>query len=431
MMPNTFLATFKVDVTPPLGHGLCGGWIKPATAIGTPLYCIGFVLQGPEAPVVMAALDWTGVLNESHLEFTRTIAKAAHTTPERVALHCVHQHNAPFIDGTAQKYVSEHKDLPASCDLKWFKEVQARVARAIETSLKHQQNVTHLHYGRATVEQIASNRRLLSKDGKLAGWRASACKDARLREAPEGNIDPWLRSIGFWNENDRLITLHWYATHPMSYYGDGIVNYDFVGLAREKCTEADQSPHLYFTGCAGNIAAGKYNDGDPARRGELADRLHQAMVATANPPQRIPLEKWEWRSTSVHLPVRKDLKEDQLKKVIADNRESTANRIRAAMQLSYLLRCQAHIPITLNALLLNSGIRLIGLPGECFVEYQQYARFQLDEAFICCAAYGDGGPWYIPTADAYAQGGYEVTASWVDPASEQILQEGIKHFLRR
>jgi hypothetical protein len=27
---------------------------------------------------------------------------------------------------------------------------------------------------------------------------------------------------------------------------------------------------IHFTGAAGNVAAGKYNDGDPARRAELA-----------------------------------------------------------------------------------------------------------------------------------------------------------------
>lgn len=426
----TFLSTFKVDVTPPLGSGLCGGWIKPASQIGTPLYCFGIVLQGPDAPIVMAALDWTGVLNEAHIEFTKTIAKAAHTTPERVALHCVHQHNAPFVDAGAQKYVSEHKDLPVSFDVKWFQEVQQKVAKAIEASLAKQQKVTHISTAMCGVERIASNRRIIGKDGKVSGWRGSSCKDAKLREAPEGEIDPALKTINFWNEETKLIALHWYATHPMSYYGDGIVNADFVGLAREKCAEADEIPHLYFTGCAGNIAAGKYNDGAPERRAELADRLYQAMNANGHSPNRVPLTKWEWRSMPVRLPVRKDLNEETLKKTIANSKESVANRIRAAMQLSYLKRCQAEIPITLNGLLLNGNNRIIHLPGECFIEYQTYARFQLPEAFICCAAYGDGGPWYIPTAVAYPQGGYEVTSSWVDAASELILQEGIKHFLR-
>jgi len=430
-MNNTFLTSFKVDITPPLGHSLCGGWIKPATKIGTPLYGYGLIIQGPEAPVVMLAMDWTGILNESHIEFTKAIAQAAHTTPERVALHCVHQHNAPFVDGGAQKLVSEQKDLPASFDVTWFKSIQEKVTKAIVESLKKLQPLTHMHTGLVRIEGIASNRRLIGPDGKVQGWRGSSCKDARLRAAPDGLIDPWLRTVGFWNNDTKLASLHYYACHPMSYYGDGEVNYDFVGIARERLFEEDKVPHLYFTGCSGNVAAGKYNDGSPPRRLEMAEIIYDAMQKSDNGSDKVPLERWEWRSQPVQLPPRKDLQEDKLRQTIANVKESTANRIRAAMQLSYLKRCEAKIPIILNGLILNSNTRIIHLPGECFVEYQQYAKFQLEEAFLITASYGDGGPWYIPTAAAYPQGGYEVTASWVAPESEAIMQEAIKHFLRR
>ena len=92
------LATFKVDATPPMGHSLCGGWIKPVEGVDDPLWLRGVVLLGDERPIVLAALDWTGVMDESHRLWTEALADAAHTTPDRVALHCVHQHNAPFID---------------------------------------------------------------------------------------------------------------------------------------------------------------------------------------------------------------------------------------------------------------------------------------------------------------------------------------------
>ena len=48
------------------------------------------------------------------------------------------------------------------------------------------------------------------------------------------------------------------------------------------------------------------------------------------------------------------------------------------------------------------------LPAECFVEYQLRAQQLASSRFIATAAYGDGGPWYIPIKEAYPQGGYEV-----------------------
>ena len=92
------LATFKVDATPPPATPLCGGWIKPVVGVDDPLWLRGVVLHGGGRPIVLAALDWTGVMDESHRLWTEALAEAAHTTPDRVALHCVHQHNAPFID---------------------------------------------------------------------------------------------------------------------------------------------------------------------------------------------------------------------------------------------------------------------------------------------------------------------------------------------
>jgi hypothetical protein len=48
------------------------------------------------------------------------------------------------------------------------------------------------------------------------------------------------------------------------------------------------------------------------------------------------------------------------------------------------------------------------------------------------AAYGDYGPGYIGTAEAYPQGGYETSphASLVAPEVEAVLMGAIKRLLR-
>src|SRR5687767_2578800 len=65
--PGLHLGPFRFDVTPPLGHSLCGGWIKPVTGFDDPLEAIGFVLLGAGAPIVVCAVDWTGILNDAHV----------------------------------------------------------------------------------------------------------------------------------------------------------------------------------------------------------------------------------------------------------------------------------------------------------------------------------------------------------------------------
>jgi hypothetical protein len=75
---------------------------------------------------------------------------------------------------------------------------------------------------------------------------------------------------------------------------------------------------------------------------------------------------------------------------------------------------------------------ILHLPGELFVEYQLAAKAARPDRFVAMAAYGDYGPGYIGTAEAYAQGGYETspTASNVAPEVEGALLGAIRKLLR-
>src|SRR6185295_19098268 len=54
------IATFKFNATPPIGHGCCGGWIKPIEVVDDPMEALGLVLLGAGDPIVICAVDWTG-----------------------------------------------------------------------------------------------------------------------------------------------------------------------------------------------------------------------------------------------------------------------------------------------------------------------------------------------------------------------------------
>ena len=102
--------------------------------------------------------------------------------------------------------------------------------------------------------------------------------DSLAIAAPEGLIDPWLKSVSFWNGDKPVVVLTYYATHPQSYYGEGDVTSEFVGLARSAREKAlGDLPHIHFNGAGGNVAAGKYNDGSPEMRPILANRMEKAM----------------------------------------------------------------------------------------------------------------------------------------------------------
>ena len=160
------LARFEVNATPPMGHSLCGGWIKPVEAVDDPLFLRGVVLLGAGMPIVLAALDWTGVMDESHRLWIEALADAAHTTPDRVALHSVHQHNAPFIDREGNALLKKADASPLLYDEPFVDDLVKRAADAVRESLTPAKPVTSLRVGKAEVVQVASNRRVIGPDGK-------------------------------------------------------------------------------------------------------------------------------------------------------------------------------------------------------------------------------------------------------------------------
>ncbi len=424
-MAALHIATFRADVTPPLGHPLCGGWIEPVRGVDDPLLALGVVLLGAGQPVVLCALDWCEMRNEAYWRMRDALAEAAHTTPECVAVHCVHPHDAPLVDIEAQRLIAK-AGAPNSLDLDFYDRAVKNVAGALSKSLPDAKRWTHAGFGKAKVTDVASNRRVLGPDGKVKFTRTSTTKSAAARAEPVGLIDPWLRTLSFWDGDTPRAALSYYATHPMSHYGEGRVSADFCGLARQRRHDATGVFQVYFNGCGGNVTAGKYNDGDPTNRVVLRDRIAAGMAAAWTATERFAVDRFAVRSVPVTLPPREEesFRAVASRALLDDATQSAAKRNNAAFQLAWLARRKRPIDITC----LDIGkLAVLQLPGEPFVEYQLFAQSLRTD--VCVAGYGDGGPGYIPTAAAYPEGGYEPTVALAGPASEAILRAAISKLL--
>lgn len=418
------ITTFRADVTPPVGAPLCGGLVKPAVGVSEPLLALGIVLLSEAKPVVLCAIDFCEIRGADHIHWREIMAEAAGTSPERVALHSLHQHNAPLVDNAVQKLLPDIGILDAAATEKALRSL----AQAIKDSLKNPKNVTHIATGEAKVMEVAGNRRVQVVDGKVGKMRGSASKDPELRALPEGVIDPMLKTISFWNGDTKLAALHYYATHPMSYYGDGIVSHDFTGIAREKRTQEDGVPHIYFTGCGGNIGAGKYNDGTPGMRPLLAGRIHTAMVESEQKAKRAPLSKLAWHHIPVVLQPDPEFPEERMLKVLQNTETRPTTRITAALRLGFIRHRE---PIPFTSLHLGDDVCLVHLPGESFVEYQLFAQQQRPGGFVCTASYGDGVTGYIPLEHSFVEGGYEPSQAYAAPDSEKMMKQTISDLLKK
>lgn len=422
------IAHFQSDITPPIGHPLCAGWYPSATAIGERLSAHGVILV-PDggAPIVLCALDWAELSNFEHRRWCKALAAAAGTTPDRVAVHCVHNHDSPWPDEEAQALLDAEGKPDVIMWRAWCREVRGAVAAAAGEAMKRLELVDRLRFGRVRVNELASNRRPMGNDGKVIGVRWTRCREAEIRALPEGTIDPWLQTVSFWQGARKLASLHYYAIHPTSYDGTGIVTTDFAGIARDRLIEEEQTPHIYFTGCGGNITAGKYNDGVADNREFFTGKIHDAMRESEDLAADSPVTALDWRTAPVQLPGRADVADEQLMETIREAVRHPKQASRAALELTY--RRRVGTPITVSALHFGNAGALLHLPGEAFIEYQLFAQSLLPGVWMGVASYGDLGPGYICMERSFEEGGYEPRDSFCAPESEHLLKEAIREVL--
>ncbi len=374
------LATFRCDITPPLGCKMYG---DPVVTIEHPLWAKGLVLDDRGRRYLLCALDWRSLSGDQNSLFRSKLAEAAAAAASQAAVQCVHQHTAPSGGEVGKELLNEAAD---------------RLAAAVQEAAKELQPFDQIGTGQAKVDRVASTRRIPAEDGKVITRYTSTKGKPELREMPEGYIDPFLKTITFARGDRPLVRLHYYATHPQSFYRDGRVSIDFPGMARERFQEKEGVFQIYFTGCGGDIGAGKYNDGSRGARDELAERMYAAMEASAASTRFVAAEGIGWRTIVLSFPA-KDAPEE---KTIG--------------------------PVELSALRIGRALAL-HLPGEPMVHFQLYAQELVPGHFVAVAGYGDGSPGYICTEKAFDEGGYEPRASRVAPKSEGMLKGAIRELI--
>ena len=430
--PAFKLATFSIDATIPLGHRCMGVLPTKSKRIADPLYVHGFVLLGADQPIVLCAVDWCEIRNGAYDQWREALAQAAGTSRQRVLVCSLHQHDAPVTDVGAAALLAGVGLKNELYDEAFHADVVRRVATALQDSLAEARQVTHIGLGEARVESVASNRRVEYPDGRVTFERGSRSgADSFHREHSEGLIDPLLKTISFWDGDQPVLALHAYATHPMSYYGQGEVSSDFVGLARDRRQRDDFTvKQIYVSGCSGDVTAGKFNTGTPDDRLALMDRMYRGMVAAWENTKRVPLEQVVFRCAELQLEFHPDpsLTADALRDVLEDPGRTTEQRILAAMGLSSRMRVARGEPIDVPCIDFGPA-QIVLFPGESFVGLQRMAQQLRPDSFVMSIGYGECWPGYIPTESAF-QDGFRDQWLWVAPGSEQRIRTVLEQVLQ-
>jgi len=379
------------DITPH-GETVMSGYAArtgPSTGVHDPLSVRALVVER----TALVTVDVVAL----HEEFCARVREAAGPWVDHVVVHATHTHSGP---GSCPGRLGE------VVDHEWLQSVESACTAVIAQAARSRTTV-RIRAGYGDDPQVARNRR-----------------------RPDGPLDTALPVVKLERTDGSPFALVVsYACHPVVLSTENrSLSADYPGVVREWLEADTGATVLFATSCAGDVDTGHPVSKDskvPATGSRtfeqcdlvgrqvagaalraslhsstapLVDASTSAVTLPLEPPTTAELERdialWAEESANA-TPERRALYDVWLR---------WAERTRTSEQAEWVARV---------TVFRWGPALLVALPGEPFNLASREIRRRLEESTgahaVLVLGYSDGCPGYLPTADEYPLGGYEVT----------------------
>lgn len=419
-------AARRVTITPPVGVDLTGFGARsgPSAGVHDDLRACALYLTDTDRELLILTCDLIGLHHEEVAQVREGISQRAEIPPERVMISCSHTHSGPatrclnYLGKQDEAYLSELRRRLVGLAA-WAKSeaVPARAGSA------------------RTPLRVGVNRREWRDGGIVLG----------INEA--GRTAPYVDLLCVDDAESRpLCRLFCHAAHAVTLGGDNLLlSGDWPGFAQRE-VERCYGPGcvaMFMQGCCGDINS---HVGGGFEAAQAEGKRVAAAILTADPEaarrDAVPLAA---ATIGLELPLTDVPSVQEARELVADARrhaQSSAEQdnyglrmlnegmVRWAGELLALAEDGAvgrTVPFEVQALRIGD-LGIVGLPGEVFVDY----ALEIDAACAlprtAVAAYTNGNIGYVPTAEAFAEGGYEVHSAirfygttMQTPQSEELI----------
>jgi len=397
-------ATVKIDISPTTPQWLMGYGPRKSTGVRDPIFHRIAALDDGSTQVFLVASDLCLFSPTVYDEFTAGLKKETGIEPRQVWWTVTHSHSTPEVGppGMYDVLLKGRSDHPWDRDYCEF--VKAKLIAGIKDA-RSQLAPARLAIGTG-LSRANINRRARDADGKIS-----------LGLNPDGPTD---RQIGLLRlerpDGSPIGLIANYAMHG-TVLGPSMlqISGDGPGIVSSYVEEKIGAPTLYINGAAGNLAP-IYTVQDLSRShiGEfrvlLGDKIVEANRTLGAGGSEVKLWLGE---TWIETPRREDLGWSEELKAYASKSASGTDLVR--------------IPV--RVLRINDAV-LWSSPVELFCEIAQRVRNDSPFRHTFFFGYSNGWLGYLPTAQAFREGGYEPRTS---PFSEQVEKdytEGVSAFLQ-
>ena len=363
----------RTDITPPDGAMMACFPAGPerqarrAQGAHDPLTARAVCLSDGAETVALCSCDLTLI---QRLDVRRVRELVGQRIPAlngpRLIIAATHTHSSP-----ENTYL-----FGGSPDDPWIHEMDRRIAEAVVRAHDAMRPAT-IALGRARAE-LAHNRRILSKDGRIT---MAFDYDPEVTTGPS---DPDAAVVRISDKNGVIAILYNFAGHALT-VGPGNLLYtaDYPGVACSRIEAAlDGATALFLNGGGGNIHPRKSMKRGFDATEEIGAALAGAILPAVEAAEPVAEGRLRFAADTLTFP----------------------NRVAPELTVEVEVSCLTFGPLVIGV-----------LPGEPFIEFQLRFKETLAPSLAMFVGYANGCPGYIPTREAYAEGGYGVDLFTGDP----------------
>lgn len=400
----------RVDITPdaalPMGGNAHADSV--ARAVHDPLYANIIVLQGEKERVVLIEVDLLGVPETFSLRIKEAAAVNAGVRPENILLNAIHTHSAPDVN------------LLSAEILDYAEKISHAIGKGVREACDSLFD-GRVGFGSARLDSVSFVRRIWMKDGSLRmNWEELPVEEIA---GTDGVIDPEIGIMKLTDADGKLRGVYVnFALHPAVLVGYGnAYSKDWVwGLDEELRKRFGEDVLVFFAnGAEGNINhinlwdSQQGRDFDEAYRigKEVAGQVSAALpdISTADTRDvRIAYHQVSIarRPLSPETEAWADELVERCGGIIPDQLDGLPDEY-YAMDYQKYKNLAEYINVDLQVLRVGDAL-FYTIPGEGFC--QMGLRLKRKTPGRPCFVVGLANNYagYIPTLDAFDNGGYEI-----------------------
>lgn len=432
----------RIRLEPPLGLGMLGygSRVGRATGVHDDLCAQALVLGDGARKLALCGVDLLAIGKRIADEICSLVAARTDIPTDAILIGATHTHSAPGFN----IFATPRADAKLADDrsLEWERALPEKIAEAIAAANRALEPAV-MKTARARFT-LGTNRRLRRADGEI-----------QLAANYGGVADDTAIALGAFRPDGSAIgTILNYPCHGVVLCEDNLLySRDWMGFAIDEIERAfargaGAAPiAIFMQGATGNI--------DPRSRGSfevaadwgrsagraIAAALSAApeLGASAIVGRRIDLNlklkpvtdalaiaRACAAQTEASLTNHRGGEGRQLKR-LRDHHQQSLDAIRALEALEEANRRDKRVDLargemaTSISMFALGDLAIVGLPGEAFVEFGLALRANPYFAHTIVACYCNDLVGYLPTREAYAQGGYEVETARVAEGSGEAI----------